>query len=82
MCVCVCVFRQHFFVGAYYRYSLSTYFCSDPFKSPYSYFDIRLELVKNFLYLTSSQVFLCPYRDIIKGEYIAKVQKTVSFIQV
>ena len=44
-----CVFKQHFVVEAlikYYRHRLSTYFCFDPFKSPYSCFEIRLELAE------------------------------------
>ena len=34
----------------YYRYSLSTYFCFDPFKSPYSCFDIRQEYLYIYIY--------------------------------
>ena len=45
----ICVFGQHFFVNAclikHYRHFLSTYFCIEPFKSLYQFYDIWQELV-------------------------------------
>ena len=46
------VSKQPFFVKAYlikyFRYPLSTYFCFNPFNSPYTCFDIQLGLVNKF----------------------------------
>ena len=49
MCVCVCVFRQHFFVNANFikhnRHFMSAYFLLDPFEFPYYFYRIRGELI-------------------------------------
>ena len=45
MCVCVCIFRQHFFVNANFikhnRHFMSTYFLLDLFEFPYYFYRIR-----------------------------------------
>ena len=49
MCVCVCVFWQHFFVDTnvikHNRHFMSTYFLQDPFEFPYYFYRIRGELI-------------------------------------
>ena len=52
MCVCVRVFRQHFFVNANFikhnRHFMSTYFLLDLFEFPYYFYRIRGELIYVF----------------------------------
>ena len=49
MCVCLCVFEQHFFIDTYlikqYRHFLSTRFCIYPFKSLYQFYFIQRKLI-------------------------------------
>ena len=75
MCVCVCIFEQHFFIYTYlikyYRHFLSTIFCVYLFKLPYLFYDIQWELVNkpsiinwfpNIFCLTLGHHLGCVYR--------------------
>ena len=64
MCVCVCVFRQHFFVNANFikhnRHFMPTYFLLDPFEFPYYFYRIRGELIYVLSIVVCIPSTFCP----------------------
>ena len=64
MCVCVCIFRQHFFVNANFikhdRHFMSTYFLLDPFEFPYYFYRIRGELIYVLSIVVCIPSTFCP----------------------
>ena len=64
MCVCVCVFRQHFFIDAYliehYRHFLFAYVFDNPFELPYRSYEIRQELVDKLSIISYFPSSFCP----------------------
>ena len=70
MYACVCVFRQHFFVGAYLINIiciLCLHFYFDPFKLLLVCYDIRLDWLINL-----PKYFRTPLRPSSVGAYIEK----------
>ena len=76
----VCVFRMYFLIEAYlieyYRCSFSVYFCFNPFKSPYSCFDIRLELANRFSVLNWLPSTFVPLLG--HHQRLCKLQKNIG----
>ena len=62
--MCVCVFRQHFFVNANFikhnRHFMSTYFLLDPFEFPYYFYRILGELIYVLSIVACIPSTFCP----------------------
>ena len=83
--MCVCVFKQHFLIKAYlikcYRQPLSIYFCFNPFKFPYSCFDIQLELALKFpVFNWFPSTFMSLSGHHQGGRYILQKYSTVFYL--
>ena len=75
--MCVCIFRQHFFVNESFikhnRHLMSTYFLLDPFEFPYYFYRIRGELIYVLSIVVCIPSTFCPTLGHHQGTYITFV---------
>ena len=83
MCVCICIFWQHFFINTNFikhnRHFLCTYFLVDPFVLPYCFYHIQWELIDVFSIIVYIPSTFCPTLGHHQGRIYYKSDVTFVF---